>query len=94
MAFALIFDAEAEADLAAIETYLTSRSPSGASNVLADIWKSLALLRDHPMIGRKAEDSILRLRVTRRYRYIIVYAIEGEEIQVRAIFHRREDRPC
>jgi plasmid stabilization system protein ParE len=93
MAYRLIFDVEAEADLAEIEAYLGPRSPAGAANVLGDIWTALLLLPEHPFMGRKSADGVVRLRTTSRYRYVIAYEVVGEEIRIRAIFHPRENRP-
>ena len=93
MAYRLIFDVEAAADLAHIEAYLTQRSLAGAANVLSDIWTALLLLPDHPFMGRPAVNGSVRLRTTRRYRYVISYEVVGEEVRIRAIFHPRENRP-
>jgi plasmid stabilization system protein ParE len=58
--------------------------------IAKDVGESLALLAEHPGIGAKYEGS--RLHGTRRLllgriRYFVYYRVEGETIEVLALWH-------
>ncbi len=55
--------------------------------------RSLENLRDQPGMGRAVPDQPLRVLVTTRYRYAIVYEVTGDALYVRAIYHPRQKRP-
>lgn len=92
MALTLVFEAAAERDLRRQYDWLAKRSPSGAENVLGDIFASLDLLCDQPLIGAKVRGGKLRMKVTTRYRYAIIYGTEDDELRVYAIYHPRQAR--
>lgn len=90
----LRFTERAAADLVEIADYIKKESPSGAQNVRAAILDSLHSLAEFPRIGRRQDIAGVRKLVTRKYNYIVYYAIDepAGEIAVLTIQHPSRDR--
>ncbi len=93
MAYNLAFRRGALDDLLQIESYLSERSTTGVTNVLADIDEALVLLKDFPNLGRKIPDREARVKLSLRYRYRIVYSVLGNDIIIRQIIHPSRNAP-
>ncbi|MDF1736024.1 MAG: type II toxin-antitoxin system RelE/ParE family toxin [Minwuia sp.] len=76
--------------LAQIDSYLRERSPVGARNVRTDIRRTLDLLADFPLIGNRLSIDHLRVAVTPRYHYRIVYRVQADVVQVLQVYHYRQ----
>jgi toxin ParE1/3/4 len=72
----LRFTPRATQDLAAIADYLRSRNPIAAHNVQAAILHSLQTLVLVPEAGRRQTVEGVRKFVTRKYPYLVYYALD------------------
>jgi toxin ParE1/3/4 len=95
----LPFTPLAAQDLAAIANYIRVRNPGAALHVRANILHSLQNLVLFPQVGRAQAVEGVRKLVTRKYRYLIYYAIDyyaideaGEEIVILTIQHPARER--
>ena len=84
----------AEDDLNEIVLYIASDRPSAAEVIANKIEKNIALLSNHPLLGRiPKEEELARLG----YRYLVVenyltfYKIEGKTVYVHRILHGARD---
>ncbi len=91
MAYNLVFRRGARDDLLQIESYLSERSATGVTNVLADIDEALVLLKDFPKLGREIPNREARVKLSLRYR--IVYSLIADDIIIRQIIHPSRNAP-
>ena len=91
----LRFTRRAANDLQEIADYIRERNPQAAKRVRAAIIRSVEVLVLFPQIGRLQSTGEVRKLVTRRYRYIVYYAIDSaaEEIAILTIQHPSRDLP-
>lgn len=87
----IVFSKSALFDLHEIETYIAARSPTGAANVINSIHKSISYLETNPLLGFEERNGNGRLLVEARYRYVISYGVTGDEVQIRYVFHPRQN---
>jgi toxin ParE1/3/4 len=84
----------AEADLAAIVTYIAADNPSAAEKFADAVEARLQPLEKHPRIGKLPADPEL---AQLGYRYLIVenylvfYVVEGKTVMVHRIIHGARD---
>lgn len=83
----LRYRAQALADIKAIETFLTNRSPNGAQAVSRAIFASMQLIADHPQSYPCTDDPQIRVHVVQRYRYKIFYATVGDTVEIVHVRH-------
>lgn len=76
--------------LSHIDAYLRDRDPVGARNVRTEIRQTLDLLADFPLIGNRLSIDDLRVAVTRRYHYRIVYRVQTDVVQILQVYHYRQ----
>ena len=82
------FSPKALADLAGIADYLKARNPRGAFAVGRRIEEVVALLAEHPRIGRGVEQRpSVRVMPLGQYPYLVFYEVIGDELQVLHIRH-------
>ncbi len=91
----LRFTPRATSDLIAIADYVRARNPGASLAVRDAILSSLQTLALYPEIGRRQTVEGVRKIVTRRYGYLVYYAVDhaNDEIAVLTIQHparRRE----
>ena len=86
------FSRKALADLAAIHAWLADRNPAAAARVVTAIEASAAFLADNPRLGRREVRGLGRILIVPRWHYVISYRIEGETVEIRYIFHPRQER--
>jgi len=85
---------EAEADLESIWLYVATESASNetADTLIDRLLGRLSLLPSHPYLGRSRTDEFgPGTRSLAAGEYVIVYAIQREEIQILRIVHGRRD---
>jgi len=75
------------ADLSAILDYIAARSPQAAERVQSRIKTIIDLLLQHPQIGRRSSDSVVRRMSVTPYPYLIFYEETETEIIIHAIRH-------
>jgi plasmid stabilization system protein ParE len=76
----------AVADLRAIAAYYGESASASLANIMLDIHRSLDLLLDFPLVGMKVPNRHFRRIVTVRYRFKIIYEVDGDHILVLGIF--------
>ena len=76
------YSVRALSQLASLHEYLSTRNPSAAHHITASIARTIARIRDLPMLGRPTDEGNVYLIVEPEYRYRIFYAISGGEIYV------------
>ena len=77
-------------DLNEIGEFIWSDNLFYAKKVTNEILQSVAILESFPFIGRKIEAQIHQL-VNPKFKFKIVYRVEGEMILVLAIFREQEN---
>jgi plasmid stabilization system protein ParE len=84
----------AEADLAAIATYIAADNPAAAEKFADTVEEKLLPLEKHPRIGKIPADPELA-QLGYRYlvveNYLVFYVIEGKTVWVHRIIHGARD---
>ncbi len=83
----------ARRELADIVDYYTPLNPMGAVRLVDRIQQSIARLEHFPQLGRLCEDRSCRLLQVAGLPYLIPYRIDGQMIEIIAVFDERQDRP-
>ena len=91
----LRFTPRATSDLIVIADYIRARNPAASLAVRDAILASLQTLALYPEMGRRQDVEGVRKIVTRRYGYLVYYAVDhaNDEIAILSIQHparRRE----
>jgi addiction module RelE/StbE family toxin len=84
---------EAQRNLRSIRSYVELRNPSAAKRVADEIVRAALRLETFPKLGRAAHRSNLRLLQVPNLPYLIPYRIDGDQIEIIAVFDERQDRP-
>lgn len=84
---------EAQYDLSAIRSYIDLRNPAAASHVAGEIIRTAMRLEMFPLLGRASNQTEIRLLQVPRLPYLIPYRIDGETIEILAVFDERQERP-
>lgn len=82
----------AQRDLDAALAYLQQESPRGARRVSERIFQAVGLLERFPEIAPASRHRGLRQMVVPRTPYLVIYRIEGDRVEVRAIVHASQRR--
>jgi plasmid stabilization system protein ParE len=77
----------ARSDIARIYLYLDERSPAGARNVLKAIYAGIQFIAEQPLASASTDDTVVRVKIVRRYRYKIFYRIVGDAIEILHVRH-------
>ena len=90
----LIYTEDALADLDRLADFLLANESVAAAETASLIEEAVHVLRNHPLIGRDAEEGMRELMVSRgRTGYVVMYSIEQapqDVVLVLAIRHQRE----
>jgi len=78
---------EALADLQGIHDYIARDNPAAARRVIKKIRDGVAILKEHPAIGREGRLEGTRELVIRQYPYIVAYRLANSEVHVLAVVH-------
>jgi toxin ParE1/3/4 len=70
--------------------YATRPNPAHAYEVLTDIRAQIERLAQYPAYGRSGKKVSTRELVIRRYPYIAVYRVVGEQVVIIRIHHARQ----
>ena len=89
----LIYTSRAQADLTRLAEFLLAEFPSAAATTESLIREAVNVLENHPLIGRRVDDELRELLVSRgRSGYAVLYSWEQVEdvVLILAIRHQRE----
>jgi len=91
----LRFTLRAARDVMEIAATIRSENPPAAERVRSAILESLQLLADFPEIGRRQNVEGVRKHVSRKYGYLVYYAIDAsaDEIAILTIQHPAREQP-
>ncbi len=79
--------------LAAVLEHITEHSPQGAHHVLNRLEQALALVAEHPRIGRATNRPGFRRINLHPYPYSILYRADSTGIVIHAIRHAARPQP-
>lgn len=82
----IVFSRPASRDLDGIQAHLAPLSPSGLANVLGALRRRIALVADHPGIGRPTNRPTVREMVEPRYGYLIIYRVDSDAVRILRIY--------
>lgn len=90
----LRFTRRAQENLAAIARYLNDRNPNAAVRVRSAIEESLRHLVAFPRAGRTQSTQGVRKLITRKYYYLVYYALDemADEIIILSMRHPARER--
>ena len=83
----------ASRNLDAAMEYIAREDANGAREIYAAIRERVAVLAEHPEIGRPGRVFGTRELVIERYPYLIPYRIRDNEVQILRVFHTRQNLP-
>jgi plasmid stabilization system protein ParE len=89
----VIYAAEALADLERLVEFLLEQAPGSAAEVLARVTEAIAILADHPLIGRRVDGELRELVIMRGASgYIALYRFDPvrDIARILRIRHQRE----
>ena len=66
-------------------------NPAAADRVLAEIEQTCRRIGAFPGIGRRIDGTALRVNVTRRFGYRVIYRHVGDIVEIREVLHPRQD---
>ena len=90
---ALLVSPQVESELDEIWLYIVSESSSTeiADRVIDSITERFLELAKHPYVGRKRDDLRPGLRSVAVGSYVVIYRIEGQDVQILHVLHGRRD---
>ena len=80
-------------DLREIDTFISKDNPLAAKKVLAIIWETAQLLKEHPQIGRPGRVAGTRELVISDTPFIVPYRVISNEIQILRVIHGARNWP-
>lgn len=89
----LTYSSRAFSDLDRLADFLIDTDPVAASETVDLIAEAVAILKQHPLMGRPVEDDLRELVISRgRTGYVALYSFEAEHdaVLILAIRHQRE----
>ena len=87
----VIYAGEARLDLERLAEFLLKQAPESAPAVLARVTDAIAILADHPLIGRRVEGEIRELVILRGASgYLALYRFDPVRDIVRILRIRRQ----
>ena len=78
----------ARGDIEQIYRYLEERSPAVARNVLRAIYAGVQFISEYPQASERTDDSRVRVRIVRRYRYRVFYRlVDDDTVEILHVRH-------
>lgn len=82
------FNSLARAELqSAVRWLAANASPETATDLQADFWRTIDRIVERPLIGTPGVRNTRRV-LLHRFRYAVVYRIEGDAVRVLAVIHQ------
>lgn len=89
----LEWNTQAEADLDAIQAYVSERSPSGAERVWLRVVERVEQLRNFPLAGPRLESRpSLRVLAVPGTPYLVLYSVRSDAVRIQAVMHGAQNR--
>jgi plasmid stabilization system protein ParE len=86
----VVWSAAANADLDAIDAYISARSPSNAQRVLRKLRQTAGALGDYPFAARVVpEFGDPSRRETFVFEYRLIYRVEDDRVRILRVVHGR-----
>lgn len=76
-----------------LRQHIAQDSPSAAASVAQRILDCVALLSEHPAVGRPGRVAGTRELVVPQTPYIIPYRVRGQTLAIIGVFHQRQRWP-
>jgi len=89
----LSYSGRALADLERLSDFLNATDPAAAAETIELIEEAVNLLERHPLVGRRVENELRELLISRgRSGYVALYSLEENQdaVLVLALRHQRE----
>ena len=83
----IVWTEPARQDLRDIFEYIAEANPKAARTLLSEIKTRVGVLIDQPQLGREGRVEGTRELVLTGTQYILPYRVQGQQIQVLAVFH-------
>ena len=80
------FRKRAKEDLLAIQAWFEQVAPASVERILADIYRSIDLVREHPERAQLVHRRNYRRIVTRKYSFKVAYMVKPDRIDVLGIY--------
>lgn len=80
-------------ELVSAYEYVASENPAAARRIMNHLWKTVDILAQHPMAGRKGRAAGTRELVIPGTPFIVGYRIEKKEIWILAVMHAARKWP-
>ncbi|TMG99348.1 MAG: type II toxin-antitoxin system RelE/ParE family toxin [Betaproteobacteria bacterium] len=74
-------------------TYIAADDPAAARLVVARVLDAVALLAQHPGMGRPGRVPGTRELVVLKTRYLVPYRVRGETVEILRVFHTSRRLP-
>jgi plasmid stabilization system protein ParE len=87
----LTFRPDALADLEEIHDYIAEDDAATADSFLGQLRRRCDLLAEQPMIGRERPELYPGLRSFAFGRYVILYRVLADEVEIAAVIHGARD---
>jgi plasmid stabilization system protein ParE len=82
----VIFRKAAKEDLLAIQAWYEEQAPGSVERILADIYRSIERIREHPQSAETVHGRSYRRVVTRKYHFKVVYLVKPNQIDILGIY--------
>jgi toxin ParE1/3/4 len=84
---------DAARDLELISKHIAETNPAAALRIVRAIYRSIEMLGAFPRRGRTGREAGTRELVLAPLRYVVVYRIKEEQVQILRIYHGAQERP-
>ncbi|MEO7273829.1 MAG: type II toxin-antitoxin system RelE/ParE family toxin [Vicinamibacterales bacterium] len=89
----VVWSPRAVGHLAALRDYIARENPAAAARAAATLLAAVDRLAELPNLGRASRVPGTRELVVPGTRYVILYRVRGERLEIIAVFHGRQRWP-
>lgn len=89
----LDFSTRAIRDVAGIEAFIATDSPSAAVKVVAAIYRAAERLEYNPLLGRDGSNPGTRELIIPKYPYTLIYRLTPTRIHILTVLHQKMKYP-
>lgn len=92
MALTSVFTGRARSDLLSLEQYFQERNPAAGATVFEAIAASIRFLINYPLAAPLFTPDGVRLHPVPRTRYLLVYRVVGDQLELLRVLHQAQER--